>query len=172
MQELWLPVVGYELFYEVSSLGRVRSIDRITRHGRSRRSKIRKQILSKHGYLRISLYKDREAKIFSVHRLVLEAFVGKCPENFQACHNNGDRTNNHIDNLRWDSQESNCADKRSHGSLPIGERVKTSKLTESQVRLILKDKRSFSKIAADYGVDMTNISCIKRRLTWKHIDAS
>ena len=49
------------------------------------------------------------------HRLVLLAFVGECPSGMEACHNDGDPSNNNIDNLRWDTRSSNIKDQVKHG---------------------------------------------------------
>ncbi|QOV97160.1 HNH endonuclease [Rhodococcus pyridinivorans] len=51
-----------------------------------------------------------------VHRLVLEAFTGPCPDGMVGCHNDGDTTNNRLDNLRWDTPGANNRDKRTHGT--------------------------------------------------------
>ena len=53
-----------------------------------------------------------------IHRLVLAAFVGPCPPGLVCCHNDGDPTNNHVDNLRWDTYAANEADKVRHGTRP------------------------------------------------------
>lgn len=53
------------------------------------------------------------------HRLVLEAFVGPCPEGMQACHNDGDRMNTRVGNLRWDTPKANSADRWRHGTTGV-----------------------------------------------------
>jgi hypothetical protein len=49
-----------------------------------------------------------------VHRLVLEAFVGPCPDGMECCHEDGDSTNNRVDNLRWDTHEANVRERLEH----------------------------------------------------------
>lgn len=109
------------------------------------------------GYLYISV----KAKPHRVHRLVLLAFVGPCPEGMEACHfPDPDPKNCRLNNLRWDTKRSNSLDRRVHGTerglLQAGEANKFAKLTDAQIAEIraLHGKLSQRKIAAKY-----NISC-------------
>ena len=113
--ETWKAVVGYEGIYEVSNHGQVRSLPRIDMSGNNRLGKMRKLEIDKDGYNKIVLRLDGVSRKFLVHRLVLEAFVGPCPENMEACHNNGMPGDNHVPNLRWDTNEANKADIIRHG---------------------------------------------------------
>lgn len=102
--EEWRPVVDWEGKYEVSNLGRVRSVcnDRVkalTPNGR--------------GYLVTGLGHGR---IAYVHRLVLDAFVGPRPEGMVSCHNNGDRSDNRLANLRYGTSSENNTDTVTHGN--------------------------------------------------------
>lgn len=72
--EVWKPIKGYEGLYEVSNMGRVRSLR--NNHG-NYREKILKQQDNGDGYLQVTLYKDGKAKHFTVHRLVAMAFCGE-----------------------------------------------------------------------------------------------
>ena len=118
--EQWLPVVGFEGLYEVSNQGRIKSLDRRVYAGRGRTRIQKGQMLSPGigdtGYREVRLSKNGRSKIFKVHRLVLIAFQGKMPPNFVACHNDGNRLNNDLSNLRWDTCSGNMRDKRDHGT--------------------------------------------------------
>lgn len=121
---MWKPVVGFEGFYEVSDEGRVRSLPRRVNSpvaGGSRVIPGRERKLTTHpsGHLIVSLSRPGE-KLFmaKVHRLVLEAFVGPCPDGMECCHNNSVPSDNRLANLRWDTPSENQLDKRRHGRLP------------------------------------------------------
>lgn len=64
----------------------------------------------------MSLCKKGVQTTKSVHRIVLEAWVGPCPAGLEGCHNDGDYTNNVLSNIRWDTRENNQLDKREHGT--------------------------------------------------------
>jgi len=117
--EEWRPVVGYEATHEVSSHGRVRTLGLVKRLSTGRvchyKPRICKQNVKAHGHRSVRLYKSGSGSNKLVHRLVLEAFVGPCPEGMQGCHNDGDCTNNHVSNLRWDTPLENNLDKIRHG---------------------------------------------------------
>ncbi len=120
--EQWKDVVGYEGFYQVSDLGMVRSIDRVVRYSRGGPKRLKGKILqpiyssNRMGYPTVGLSKEGYTTPKYVHRLVLEAFVGSCPDDFEACHNDGDPTNNLVNNLRWDTRSSNQLDRKLHGT--------------------------------------------------------
>lgn len=114
--EHWLPVVGYEGAYEVSDLGRVRSLDRITSHGHKRRGLIRKPTAMPAGYLLVNLWHGNSPRIWLVHRLVLAAFVGPAPEDAEGRHGVGGTGNNELANLTWGTHSENQFDQVAHGT--------------------------------------------------------
>lgn len=105
--ERWLPVVGWESLYEVSDQGRIRSMrtGRIMRPGRLPT-----------GYKYFGAHGRGKTQNHYVHRVVLEAFIGPCPEGMECCHNDGNPQNNRLENLRWDTKTNNGADTRRHGT--------------------------------------------------------
>lgn len=120
MNEEWRPVVSYEGWYEVSNRGRVRSINRVGVHPKSGPSKYAGRILKinprESGHCYVSLARNGLVAVLGVHRLVLEAFVGPCPDGMEGCHNNGDPANNRVENLRWDTHANNMHDVIEHGT--------------------------------------------------------
>lgn len=123
MQEQWRPALGFEGLYEVSDEGRVRSLDRVVpngNHSKFLRGKVLAQAVNpaRGGYRSVTLYIDGRGHNRNPHRLVLEAFVGPRPIGMQACHRDGDPTNNRLDNLRWDSVSENNRDQVRHGTHP------------------------------------------------------
>ena len=114
-EERWFAVPGYEGFYEVSDTGRVRSIDRYVAGRyvkRLIRGKLLSQKLTNKGYpfVWLGLGEKGKSSYRTVHRLVLEAFVGPAPEGAVACHNNDIQTDNRLENLRWDTRSENQND--------------------------------------------------------------
>jgi len=158
--EEWRNVVGFEGIYEVSSHGNVRSV----KSGQLK--KITEDKKTNRPFL--NLWKNNKQNVVRVHKLVLEAFVGLCPEGLECCHNDGNSFNNHVSNLRWDTHKSNIHDRITHGTSNRGERCGTAKLTLEQVNAIRKDTRLQRLIAADYGIAESMISRIKNGKRWQH----
>ena len=97
-KEEWKDVENYEGLYQVSNLGRVKSLK--DNNGKPR-EKIMKQGKTKNGYLRIMLCKNGKRERFLVHRLVANAFIPN-PNNFKCVnHKDEDKTNNCVNNLEW-----------------------------------------------------------------------
>lgn len=105
--EIWKDVAGYEGQYQVSSLGRVRSIDRITPCGRKLHGKIRKATLNKNGYYYVNLSKGGKVKNVPVHRLVASAFIDNPNHHTTVNHINEAKTDNRATNLEWMPLEDN-----------------------------------------------------------------
>lgn len=103
MSEIWKPVIGYEGKYEVSNFGRVKSYAQDTVHG-----KIKDGHLTHKGYKHILLYDGNgNKKWFPIHRLVASAFIPN-PHGFpQVNHKDEVKTNNHVENLEWCTNEYN-----------------------------------------------------------------
>ena len=106
---------------------------------------------------------------FLVHRLVLAAFHGPCPEGMQARHLNGDKLDNRAENLAWGTPSENAADKIRHGTCQVGESHPQARLTITEIDAIRDDPRPHKVIAAEYGVERSNISKIKARQSWAHV---
>lgn len=120
MSEQWRPVVGWEGYYEVSDHGRVRSVARtvVKHNGHTQRWKSRIRKDGPHGnrgHRGVTLWRNGTMTMRTVHSLVLEAFVCLRPDGMHACHEDGDPSNNHVRNLRWDSQAENNRDISRHG---------------------------------------------------------
>lgn len=118
--ERWRSVVGWSGLYEVSDRGRVRSVDRviaIARHTRRYTGRILRQGTSKKNpHPRVILYRCGDHVTCLVHRLVLDAFCGPCPEGMQGCHEDDIPTHNYYpENLRWDTPSANRLDSVRNG---------------------------------------------------------
>lgn len=177
MRVEWRPVVGFEEIYEVSSEGRIRSLDRLVTqenrggpcHQMVRGKEIRNAV--SRGYVVVNLWKNGRPVKRGVHRVMLEAFVGPCPDGMEACHNDGQRSNNVISNLRYGTPMENGHDKVVHGHSRPGSQSYLSKLDE---RTVLEIRESASELtrnqlSAKFDVPIANLGYILRRQTWRHI---
>ncbi len=179
--EVWKPVVGYEGYYEVSNLGRVRSVDRtiktISRSGnnfyKQYKGSMRKPHLNRDGYLYVSLCIGDRGKTFKIHRLVADAFHLKSSDKCFVDHIDGNKTNNRADNLRWCTFKENIQFAWDAGIYNnVGESHGMASLKESDVIEIknrIKSGESCKKISKDFNVKHWTIHDIKQGRTWSHV---
>ena len=165
MQEVWRPVVGWEGLYEVSSIGRVKCLPRKW----VPTARLLKIVHHPGKYPQVGLCSPKRNLTRMVHQLVAEAFLGPCPLGMEVCHNDGSRSNNRLDNLRYDTRKNNHADKDTHGTMARGETCAQSKLKEADVLAIRASDLSASELAQQFKVTIDNIYAILRRKSWKHI---
>lgn len=118
--ERWLPAPDWEDSYEVSNLGRVRSIARMVRGKgnslRPARATIKVTRVGNTGYVYVSLRRNAERHMKTVHRLVARAFHGEPAAGLQVRHLDGNKENNRADNLAWGTATENAYDKVAHGA--------------------------------------------------------
>lgn len=107
MEEIWKDIEGYEGLYMVSSLGRVKSLDRIDGRGWNIKGKILKQTLDKKGYLNVGLSKNNNRTLYKVHRLVAETFIPNPDNKPEIDHISTLKTDNMVENLRWVTTKEN-----------------------------------------------------------------
>lgn len=157
----WRPVNGFP--YWVSDSGDV------VRIVNNRVCKL-KQNYATGGYVSVLLYADgrKNKKPCLVHSLVLETFVGPRPNGYHACHNNGDKHDNRLSNLRWDTVKANSEDKKVHGTYTKGRQMPWTILEEHQVLEIRSKlgKVSQRNLAEFYGVSQGAIANISTGKAW------
>jgi len=171
-KEQWRPVCGYEGKYDVSNFGDVRSLSR-TRNARGRVYKVRGRTLkriidSTTKYFVVNLSNGPIVKKLGVHTLVLEAFVGPRPEGKWGLHNDGDRQNPRLDNLRWGTPAENSADMLTHGTAMTGARSPLAVLTPEIVGWIRESRQSSLALAPVLGVASSTIRAVRLRQNWAH----
>ena len=136
--------------------------------GCSQKGKWLKPLKRGNGYLFIYLYKNKAAYPISIHQLVLETYIGKCPDGMEARHLDGNKQNNKLSNLKWDTHSENEKDKIRHGLPPAN-----AKLTERNVKLIFgayyNKRYTVSELAKTYNVCVQTIYGVIKKQTWKHI---
>lgn len=176
MSEIWKDLVGYEGLYQVSTLGNVRSVDRIERCGsffRRRKGTLLKQSINRGGYCQVHLNKDGNGCSKEVHRLIAKTFIENKYDLPEVNHIDCDKTNNSVDNLEWVSREDNTKHAMEHDLKPHGDRHKSSKLRQSQVDWIRKNFDSNNKkyntksMAERFGVSRCTIRRVVLNQSWK-----
>lgn len=129
--------------------------------------------VSVHAYLQVSPMQAGRPRPVAIHRLVALAFLGDPEPGQEVAHNDGSGTNNHLPNLRWATSKENHADRRVHGTAPLGRLNGRAKLTDAAVRDI---RRRYAEggirqldLAEEFGVSRNVVSAVIRRKRWAHV---
>ena len=99
--EIWKDIEGFVGLYQVSNLGRVRSLDSVDMHDRTSKGRLRKCAILSSGYVQVILYNGEYKRTARVHRLVAETFIDNPEEKPEVTHIDFNRANNKVDNLEW-----------------------------------------------------------------------
>ena len=173
--EEWRPVLGFEGMYQVSNLGRVRSLERIINYSDGRIRTFPGRIIRPGGgknHLYVFLHRRQVKKKEYVHRLVLESFVGPCPPGMEACHDPDYHPhNNRLSNLRWATASANQRDAIKQGRRVVGEKHPESKYSSSAIRRVheLRSKGLLHReIAAETGIPTLYVGGILRGEKRRH----
>lgn len=175
-------------YYKIFPDGKIVSIERYIE--RKRGGQIFKMKLREHTmkwYLKKSrgkitcatvMLKDKNEKVapVRVHRLVLEAFKGKCPDGMEGCHNDGNSLNNNLSNLRWDTHLNNMKDSEKHGTktkppISYGEKHHNTTLTIKdiiKIRSFKIERGIYTELARVYNCSSITIKRIMNYETWKY----
>jgi hypothetical protein len=172
MTEVWKPVVGFEGSYEVSDLGRVRSVDRSwwqkSRHGNlylhHKKGTLLRPGSMPGGHLSVALGRGNS---HCVHELVLRAFLGPPPPQCEARHLDGNEKNNSFENLVWDTRGNNTRDKKWHRGT-ASYKLKPDEIASIKSSLQRPYYGMGAELARRFGVSSSAISAIKHDRV--HID--
>jgi len=177
-KEIWKDIIGFEGYYQISTLGNVRSLDRVVTHKRGSRT-VRKQNMtpcaSTFGYTFFCLRINSIPKNFKTHRLIAQAFIPNPENKPQVNHINGIKNDNRIENLEWCTNSENQIHAYSLGLNIAAKGINkfNSKLTD-QIVLEAKQKHineniSFAKLAKEYNVSKSAIRHIRSGNSWRHL---
>lgn len=177
--EIWQPIKGYEGYYEVSNLGRVRSLDRYVHKNNGSvqfwKGRVCALWTDKNGYKALSLRKNHTDSFRRVCRLVAETFIPN-PENKPTVnHINGIKDDDRVENLEWNTYSENMqhAYDTKLNENPKGEDHHLVKITEEDVKTIREiyasGKMNQRELAELYGLRQPAISRIIHKKRWKHI---
>jgi hypothetical protein len=174
-KETWKDIPDYEGYYQVSNLGRVKSLSRflnvISNKKRKTTERLLIPIFGDNGRFHVSLCKERKIWQPPVGKLVLLAFIGRPFKGTECCHGpDFDPTNNRLENLRWGTHSENMLDKVKNGTDCRGEKCKLSKLTWEKVHEIrtlhFVEKFTRKQLAKMFSVDKCTIGKIVTYKTW------
>lgn len=177
-EERWSSIRGFEGFYEISTLGRVKSLARVVQKSNGAMMRIKERIMKprsqKSGHLLIWLCRNGQSQARNVHRLVADAFLSPCPEGMECCHNNGIASDNRLENLRWDTRSKNIKQSYEDGRTVKVPGLKglahpCSKLTEAQVEQIRQSLLSCAAAATCFGVSPMTVSRCRRKITYAEV---
>lgn len=171
--EVWKNVPGYEGLYQVSNLGRVKSLEKkyINSLGRT---VIRKECLlslkpTKRNRVKVVLSKEKSKKYIDVHILVALAFIGERPKGYDVCHKDGNPSNNNVNNLRYDTRSENIIDNYRYGSKHSSGKLSIDDVLEIR-KLHRENNISCAKLARSYNVGRTTVSKIVNRKSYTWLD--
>lgn len=178
--EEWKPIKGFEGLYEISSIGRVKSLSRLIDRGGKpnyvRKERMLMTPLDRYGYKKVSLSKNKVRKHTTVHRLVAEAFISNPKELPEVNHKDGDKLNNHKNNLEWCTGEYNMKHARSNNLIDYnkvsGENCYITNLTNevvSEIREKLNKGIRNKDIEVEYKLSRSAVSRIKLKQSFKNI---
>lgn len=124
------------------------------------------------GYRVVNVMTRKGWRVQKLHRLILETFVGPCPEGMECRHLNGNRDDNRLENIRWGTKKGNQKDRVRHGTDPSGERNGEVKVTEAQV-LEIREKYatgnySCGALGKEYGLSKAQAYRIVTGVSWKN----
>lgn len=174
MKEVWKSIPGWR-GYEASTLGRVRSVDRVVKYTGGADRRLRGKVLKilwrkRDGYGCVNFSRGGEVTVIRVHQIIARTFIGVRPKGKHVCHNNGKPSNNRPENLRYDTKSGNEADRIEHGTSNRGERCGSSKLKRRQVlairRIYEARKSTQQELASRYGVTRRTIGKIISGGSW------
>lgn len=179
-KEIWLPCKGYEGCYEISSFGNLSSVDRI-RHtvlGKKRtpafrkiKGKPKKQFLDIGGYFVAGMSDGNTVKTKKIHCLVADTFLPLIEDKLFVNHIDGNKQNNHIDNLEWCNRSENMQHAYKLGLVnnPKGEKAYNSVFSNSEAIFIYNTTLPVTYLADIFNVHVRTIYSVKQGVNYKTI---
>jgi hypothetical protein len=175
---IWKDIEGYVGIYQVSNLGRVKSLSKSYFSGKkhsvfkSFQEMILKDIYNKDSYHQVCLYNQGICEKRYVHRLVAEAFLVNPDNKPEVNHKDGNKSNNNVINLEWSTRLENQKHASKKGLVAKGEKVHGSFLKKEDVlsiRKLYQEGMSQTDISNIFKCSRTNITKIVNNKGWKHL---
>ncbi len=176
--EEWRAIPGYEGFYEVSNLGRVKSLGRVVERKNNRSHSVRGGILKlgeKNGYVQTKLTIANVRRDKNVHVLVASAFIGPRPEGLIVLHGENGKLDNSVGNLSYGTyKQNNAQDRHRDGTACTGEKHYNAVLTVEKIwlaRAIVPNgpRGTLRRLAAEWGVTDATLSLAVSGKSWAYV---
>jgi len=179
-EEIWVDIAELNCQYQISNKGNLRGKERIAKSSIQKSGfrviapKAKAVQDNGNGYKQIYVQIERKRILLYVHRIVAKYFIDNPLGKNEVNHKDGNKANNHVENLEWCSKKENVKHAIDLGLIKKGEKVYCSKLTESNVLAIRRLFRinpmfNKSKVASKFNVKDTTIHKIIKNQRWKHI---
>ena len=176
MTEKWVNINGFIGLYQVSNFGRVKSLAiKYTKRPQGRQKDFDRILMpmdSGKGYKYVSLHCDGRRKNKHIHRLVAEHFLVNTFSKDQVNHKDGNKANNHVDNLEWVTLKENMIHASENGLLKMGESSHMAKIKEKdiiEIRELNKSGVCRNSLSDTYSLSKATIHRIIHKQSWKHI---
>jgi len=164
MKEIWKEVDWFDGMYLISNFGRLKSMHN---------NIIRKPFLKEKRYPKLVLNKNGKKYMRYIHRMVAIAFISNPKNKKQVNHIDGNKCNNNVSNLEWNTPSENMQHSIKNKLHPSGEKCSWAKLTEKQVIEIRKLSKNsnitHAKLGNIFGINQSAITNIINHKRWKHI---
>lgn len=170
-KEIWKPIKNYEGWYEVSNLGRVRSLDRLVIFNKKAKKGAKerfykgkiKSLKYHNGYAMVNLLKNKDLNVVYVHRLVAETFLPRIAGKNEVNHKNGIKSDNRVENLEWCTRLENNLHARQTGlhsydnvdgliEYSNGLKKKVAALQDNKIVFMADCSKDMAKILFERGI--------------------
>ena len=177
INEVWCDIAGYEGKYQISNCGRIKSFPKFIKRAKGSyytKEKVLKCTLDNYGYPCVNLYSNGNVYHTKVHILVAKAFIENANGYSDINHKDGNKTNNHVDNLEWCTRSHNIQHAYDNFLHKSGEACNLHKLSWDDVDYIRKHYKPYDKfygqkaLANKFNVDIVTIWHIVNNKTWNH----
>lgn len=162
IEEVWLPVVGFEGLYEVSNLGNIKSIER---NGTKKGGRTLSNVLDTYGYQMCKLRNKNIIKMVKVHRVVAQAFIPNIENKPQVNHKDGNKLNNCVNNLEWVTSKENINHAVKHNLIDVKKNLKNFegiKVNQIHDGRIINTFNTVSEASKITGINRTGIQKVLR----------